>query len=135
MEPAIHGVTTPARTADDVPPAMTKWISWNLRVGVLLSAALAVVGLGLLLAGPTTSFNTAAVHGTAFSGLAFLSGLAHGMALDVLFLAFIVLIATPLIRVIISVILFARIGDRPFTLLTVTVLFLLGVSILIGAFA
>jgi uncharacterized membrane protein len=123
-------VTQPMR--NELPPSMTRWISSTLRVGVVLSAVLALVGLGILLAGPATAFTAATVHGTPFSGPVFLSGLAHGQALDILLLAFIVLIATPLVRVIISVVLFAKIGDRPFTVLTLTVLLLLGVSVLIG---
>jgi uncharacterized membrane protein len=121
--------------ADDVPRAMNRLISQTLRIGVLLSAVLAVVGLSLLVAGPLSGFTTAAVQGTPFHASAFLSGLVHGQALDVLLLAFIVLIITPLVRVIISVALFAQAHDRPFTLLTLTVLLLLGISILVGSFA
>lgn len=117
---------------DDVPPAMTRLIALTLRIGVGISAGLAVIGLALLLAGPTAVFVTVSVHGVAFSGAAFVSGVAHGHAVDILFLAFIVLIATPLMRVIISVGLFARVGDRPFTALTLSVLLLLGVSVLVG---
>jgi uncharacterized membrane protein len=126
---------TASPSRDDLPPSMTRWISSTLRVGVGLSAALALVGLGILLTGPENAFTAATVLGTPFSSSVFLSGLAHGHAVDILLLAFIVLIATPLVRVVISVVLFARIGDRPFTVLTLTVLLLLGVSVLIGAVA
>jgi uncharacterized membrane protein len=132
MKNGSESVTAPP-ARKDIPPTMTWWISSTLRVGVVISAGLALVGLGILLAGPVGAFTAATVHGTPLSGPVFLSGLAHGHALDILLLAFIVLIATPLVRVIISVVLFAKIGDRPFTILTVTVLLLLGVSVLIGA--
>ena len=121
--------------AQEIPPGMTRLISLTLRVGVVLAAALALVGLGLLLHGSIAAFAAATVHGAPFTGAGFVSGLAHGQAVDVLFLAFLVLILTPLFRVVISVGLFAQVGDRPFTALTVTVLMLLGVSILIGAIA
>jgi uncharacterized membrane protein len=133
MEPPAFTGSPPG--AAGLPPAMSRLISRTLRVGVVTSAALALVGLCLLLGGPASGFSADVVHGTPFTGTAFLSGLLHGQAVDVLFLAFIVLIATPLLRVIISVALFAQIGDRPFTTLTVTVLVLLGLSILIGAVA
>jgi len=124
-----------ASTDDTLPPAMTRLIARALRIGVGLSAALAIIGLSVLLLGPAAIFTAATVHGAPFSGPGFVSGLAHGQGMDILLLAFIVLIATPLIRVIISVGLFARAGDRPFTTLTLTVLLLLGLSVLIGAFA
>jgi uncharacterized membrane protein len=120
---------------EDIPPGMTQLISLTLRVGVVLAAVLAVVGLGLLLQGSTAAFTAATVQGAVFTGGGFVSGLAHAHAVDVLFLAFLVLILTPLFRVVISVGLFAQVGDRPFTALTLTVLLLLGVSILVGAIA
>jgi uncharacterized membrane protein len=118
---------------DRVPPQLTRLIAFTLRAGVGLSAVLAIIGLGLLLTGSGASFSAATVHGAPFSGAGFVSGLAHGTAVDVLFLAFLVLIATPLVRVVISVVLFGRVGDRPFTMLTLTVMLLLGASVLIGA--
>ena len=120
---------------DDLPPSMNLWISWTLRVGVVISAVMALIGLAALLAGPAGVFAASTVHGSPFSGAEFLTGLAHGRAVDILFLACIVLIVTPLIRVVISIGLFARVHDRPFVLLTVTVLLLLAISVLIGAVA
>lgn len=121
--------------SDSIPPAMTRLVSGTLRIGVSLSALLTIIGLILLLAGPTAAFTTATIHGAVFSGPAFASGLAHGRAVDYLLLGLLVLIVTPLFRVILSVGLFARAGDRPFTTLTVTVLLLLAASVLIGALA
>ncbi len=114
---------------------MNRLVSLTLWIGVSLSALLVLVGLGLLLTGSTAAFAAATAHGAAFSGSGFAYGLAHGQATDVLLLAFLVLIVTPLFRVIISVGLFARIGDRPFTALTLAVLLLLATSVLIGVFA
>lgn len=118
---------------DTLPADLGRLISWTLRVGVTLSAALALVGLGLLLAGTGTGFDTSVVTGAPFPGPRFLSGVLGGNGTDVLFLALLVLIATPLIRVIISVLSFARSGDRRFTALTLTVLLLLGIGVLLGA--
>jgi uncharacterized membrane protein len=129
------GPKTAPAVDEDIPPLMTRLISLTLRVGVVLAAILALIGLGLLFQGSTAAFTAATVQGATFTGAGFVSGLAHAHAVDVLFLAFLVLILTPLFRVVISVGLFAQVGDRPFTALTVTVLLLLGVSILIGAIA
>ncbi|MGC2289471.1 MAG: DUF1634 domain-containing protein [Thermoplasmata archaeon] len=118
-----------------MPPKLTRMISFALRIGVGLAAALAIVGVALLLSSPAGVFTNATVHGAPFSAAGFVSGLVHGQAVDILLLALLVLIATPLSRVIISIALFAQVGDRPFTLLTVTVLVLLGTSVLIGALA
>jgi uncharacterized membrane protein len=131
--PAVRGSSPDPES--DLPPAMTRLVSLTLRVGVGLSAVLAIIGIGLLLGGSTAAFAAATVHGAAFTGVAFASGLARGQAVDVLLLAFLVLILTPLFRVVISVGLFARVGDRPFTALTLTVLLLLAASVAIGALA
>jgi uncharacterized membrane protein len=47
-------------------------------------------------------------------------------------LGMLVLMATPILRVGISLVSFARAGDRPFTLLTAAVLALLLLSVLLG---
>ncbi|MGA7846102.1 MAG: DUF1634 domain-containing protein [Thermoplasmata archaeon] len=117
---------------EHVPPALARLISLTLRIGVGLSALLALVGLARLLMGPAAGFTSATVHPAAFVGSAFIAGLAHGQAVDILLLAFLVLILTPLVRVIISAALFASVHDRPFTLLTLTVLLLLGASVLVA---
>jgi uncharacterized membrane protein len=116
-----------------LPPTLVNAISWTLRIGVALSAALAIVGTGVLLAGPASAFTTVGSQGTPFSGPGFLAGLASGNGVDILFLALLTLIATPLLRVVISVAMFASIGDRRFVALTVSVLLLLGASVVVGA--
>lgn len=112
---------------------MARWVSRTLRVGVGLSALLALAGLALLLRGSTLSFTRVATQGTPVTLGDFATGLAHGSGVDVLILAFLVLIATPLARVVISVGLFASVHDRPFTALTLAVLALLGASALVSA--
>jgi uncharacterized membrane protein len=118
---------------ENVPPALARLIAGTLRIGVGLSAVLALIGVVRLISGSTSTFATAAERGAAFSGSAFLSGLVQGQAIDILFLAFLVLILTPIIRVAISAALFASVQDRQYTALTVTVLLLLGASVLVGA--
>ncbi|MCI4353599.1 MAG: DUF1634 domain-containing protein [Thermoplasmata archaeon] len=92
-----------------------------------------LLGLGLLVLGPAASFANATVQGVPFSLSGVALGVAHGQAADVLLLGFLVLIATPLVRVMLSAAMFATARDRPFTILTLSVLLLLGVSVLLGA--
>jgi uncharacterized membrane protein len=120
------------REVRGIPPVLPKLISYTLRIGVVLAAALAIIGLVLLLSGPATAFAASVTTSAPFSLAAFFAGLRSGRATDFLFLAFLVLIATPLVRVIISVAMFASARDRPFTLLTLSVLILLAISVVIG---
>jgi uncharacterized membrane protein len=133
-EAGTIGISAPPIEEENLPPALAGLISRTLRIGVGLAAILALIGLIRLLMGSAADFDAATVHGAPFVGSAFLSGLAHGQAVDILLLAFLVLILTPIVRVIISAALFATVHDRPFTILTLTVLLLLGASVLIGVF-
>jgi uncharacterized membrane protein len=126
--------TSPLVEDDDLPPTMARFISDVLRYGVAISALLGVLGLALLLSGPASVFSAATEHGAPFSAHAFVEGLFQGHAVDILLLGFMVLIATPLARVVTSVVMFARVRDRPFTILTLTVLVLLGASVVVLAF-
>lgn len=117
----------------NVPPILPQLISVTLRLGVAISATLILLGLGLLLSGPAVSFTNATVQGVPFSLSGLILGVSQGRAADVLLLGFLVLIATPLVRVMLSAVMFATAGDRAFTILTVSVLLLLGVSVLLGA--
>ena len=129
-------VTAPEGSEEPtVPPILPRLISHTLRLGALVSGALILIGLVLLISGSPAFFANATVQGApvSLSGLA--TGLAHGQAVDILLLGFLVLIATPLARVILSAVMFASVRDRPFTVLTAGVLLLLGVSVLVGAFS
>lgn len=132
-EPVLRETTGRTGEAENIPSHLARWISLTLRVGVGLSAALGVLGITRLLMGSTANFVTATTHGAALMGPAFVSGLAQGQGVDILLLAFLVLILTPLVRVVISAGLFASVHDRPFTALTLIVLLLLGASMMVGA--
>jgi len=112
-------------------------ISRVLRYGVVISAVIIIAGLLLLLAAngssdatPMLNFNLRQVPtlGT------FLSGLASLQPYSVIELGAMVLIATPVSRVLISVFLFAAQKDRLYTMITLTVLALLLFSMLVTPF-
>ena len=112
-------------------------ISRVLRFGVVISAAIIIVGLLLLIAAngssdatPLLDFNLrqAPTLGS------FLSGLASLQPYSVIELGAIVLIATPVSRVLISIFLFAAQKDRLYTMITLTVLALLLFSMLVTPF-
>lgn len=98
-----------------------------LRWGVIVAAAVGVVGIVLLLAsgaGPSTDFrhfSTAAATGLP----AILGGVTHGSARAVMQFALALLLLTPIVRVALSLIAFARERDRTYVLLTTLVLVLL----------
>lgn len=122
------------------PDEMNKLVSTLLRVGVLLSSVIIVVGTVLALArfglAGTAGFFTylpdEIPHGTFNVGL---SGILGGLgALDpfsVIQLGVIVLLATPVARVLLSVFLFAAERDRLYVYITAAVLMLLLFSILV----
>ena len=112
-------------------------ISSVLRYGVLISAAIIIVGLLLLIASsgssdatPLLNFNLRQVPTLS----AFLSGLASLQPDSVIELGAMVLIATPVSRVLISVFLFAAQKDRLYTLITLAVLSLLLFSMFVTPF-
>jgi len=119
---------------------MGKFIGNALRIGVVASAVIILFGTALLMAsnGLSTAsndltYNTGHIpHGSfnvSLSGL--LSGLASLQPFSVIELGVIVLLATPVTRVMISVFLFAAEGDRVYVYITVVVLALLLFSILV----
>ncbi len=118
----------------DVPPVLRKAIYYTLRVGVGAAVLLLVVGTAFVLSGPSGVFGTLTTSGVAFSFRGLSSGSVTGRGTDLLLLGFLVLILTPLARVVISAIAFGTVRDRAFTALTLAVLALLGVSMLLGAF-
>lgn len=102
---------------------MDLWISWALRVGVLLSALLVLLG-GLWYLG---------VHGRDPVALRSASSSAWPLALEplgLMRLGLLVLILTPVARVALSAFLFLEEGDRTFALITLWVLLVLLTSLL-----
>jgi uncharacterized membrane protein len=113
----------------NVPPALQGLVTRVLRSGVVLSG-------GLLLAG--VLWESVVAHGSLLSALAptggsgFSSALRHGGPAGLVLLGVIVLLATPLSRVVISTGLFASSGDRTFAGITLFVLAVLATTIFFG---
>ncbi len=125
------------------PDTMNNVVGNALRVGVVSSAAIILFGTALLMANKGLStmsndltYNNGQVpHGSfniSLSGL--FNGLASLQPYSIIELGVIVLLATPLARVIISVFLFAAEGDKIFVYITAVVLILLLFSMLVTPF-
>jgi uncharacterized membrane protein len=127
---------------DEAMERQVEWlISWLLRIGVMSSTALVVIGMLLIfehhpqyLSSPAdlsalTSTQTAYPHSV--SGVLREAGHGHGEGIAMLGL--LLLIATPVFRVAVSIVLFARERDRLFVAITTTVLVLLLLSFALGA--
>ncbi len=125
------------------PESMSTVIGNVLRYGVFLSAAVTLLGTVLLAVqtgasgiGQFLTYNSAQVpHGTfpvSLSSLA--SGLARAQPYAIIELGVILLIATPVSRVSMSVFLFAAEGNRKYVAITAIVLALLLFSMLVTPF-
>lgn len=127
-------------TTDPQMRRLERRISDLLRVGVLLS-------LGLIVLGSTLTFLHHPEYGTSGADLARLThpgaafphtwgeltgGLMQGHGQSIVLLGLLVLIATPFVRVGVSVIAFLRHGDRVYALITLGVLVLLLLSLALG---
>ena len=111
---------------------MDRIISVVLRGGVLLSAGLLIFGALLYFA--RVLWGGAPANPTSFPhslGDVF-SGLGHGDPLAILTLGLIVLLLTPVARVLISIFAFARERDWLYVAITTLVLLILLVSFLLG---
>ncbi len=125
------------------PETMNEVVGNVLRFGVLLSAAVILIGTALLIANSGFSGVSGALtynpnqipHGTfdvSLSALA--SGLVGFQPYSLIELGVIILLATPVSRVLISVFLFAAERDRLYVYITAVVLALLLFSILVTPF-
>lgn len=119
------------REEADVPPPLRGIVSRLLRSGLLIAGALFLVatiayvhdGVGVTTSGSSPSLST---------GL--WPGLSEGDPGSIVLLGLLVLLITPLTRVAVSVLLYASVGDRAFTALTLFVFLLLVATLLVGAF-
>ena len=100
-----------------------------LRIGILAAALLLAIGLALLIARGLPPLAAAPSH-VSLEGLP--GGLASGQGRAFVLLGVMVLLLTPLARVVLSVATFAREGDRDFTIITVFVLAILITSLALG---
>jgi uncharacterized membrane protein len=122
------------------PDSMNTVISKVLRYGVLLSGAVIVIGTALLAAhaafsqsGSFLTYNPNQVpHGSfpvTFNSLT--AGLASGAPMAIIELGVLLLLATPVSRVLFSIFLFAAEHNRTYVYITLTVLALLLFSMLV----
>jgi uncharacterized membrane protein YfcA/uncharacterized membrane protein len=110
---------------------MTKGISWILQIGVMLSAAIILLGIVLL---PTRPGGLSPERVLAFPQT--LSLLASELLVlrpqAVITLGLLLLIATPVVRVAVSIVAFALEGDRRYVVITSIVLLILLFSLFLG---
>ncbi len=114
----------------NVPPALQGLVSRVLRSGVVLGGLLLAVGI---------VWEAAVGHGSLLTSLAPTTGpglarfIGNGGPSALVLLGVLVLVVTPIGRVGLSAALFAAGRDRPFALITLFVLAILGATILVGA--
>jgi uncharacterized membrane protein len=103
-------------------------ISQVLRGGVILSAG--IIGLGAL------DFFLHGGHAPAaavpYTLTSVWQGVLHGDPLAIIMLGLLVLLATPVLRVAVSILAFALEGDRRYVVITTIVLLILVISFLLG---
>lgn len=117
------------------------FISWLLRIGVGVSAALVVAGITLVfLHHPSYRTSTTELAQLTSGHLEFphtvravFDAAREGRGQGIAMLGLLLLIATPVLRVVISIGLFARERDGLFVAITATVLALLLLSFALGA--
>ncbi len=106
---------------------MEALVSGILRAGVLISATLILFGMALtVVTGDTSCPNGNMDLAWLINGDPFFSP-SH-----ILFLGFLVLIATPVLRIVASIYVYAKLHDNAFTTITTIVLFVLVVSFTLG---
>ena len=115
------------REEEGVPSHMRGWVSGTLRVGAAIALVILTAGLILLALRDGSAPFAGSGHADDV-----LQGLLAGQASAALLLGLLVLIVTPLVRVVVSASLFSAAGDRRFVGLTLFVLACLLASVAIG---
>jgi len=134
MTPDEPAVTEPPRV-HRLPDEAYARMTLVLRLGLGISLAVLLGGLvAYVLAYPGTSSQSVLAHNPILSYLS-LSGLGAGLAAGsigaVLTLGLIVLVATPIVRVVSGLYYFRKVGERAMTAITFTVLVLLLLGLLV----
>ena len=117
-----------------LPPEAYVRMTFVLRLG--LGVSLAILGGGIvayLLLNPGVSSSTVLANNPILSYLTFPglgSGLASGSVSAILTLGLIVLVATPIVRVVSGLYYFRKVGERAMTVITFSVLILLLLGLL-----
>jgi uncharacterized membrane protein len=116
-------------TGNDVPPGLRFAIRWTLVVGVGVSCLLLVLGIGLLAASGSESLH-AAPQKVSLGSVP--SEIAKGNGQGFLLLGVVVLLLTPIVRVLLSLATFAQARDIPFSMLTLFVIVMLSIGLALG---
>ncbi|GCE26314.1 membrane protein [Dictyobacter alpinus] len=103
-------------------------IGWVLQIGVLVSAVIIVLGVGLYFLHPSGQAGIQIPH----TLIQIFQGVLAFQPEAIIALGLIVLIATPVVRVAISILGFALEHDRTFALISLLVLLILLVSFFLG---
>jgi uncharacterized protein len=107
---------------------LNRLVAYSLRAGVFTSALLSMVGLVLWASG---GFNIrVAVAGSAIAVA--LASVLRGSDSGIIYLAIVVLLATPVFRVAVSAVYFVREGDRKYVLISLAVLSMLLFALVSG---
>ncbi|HEX9067673.1 MAG TPA: DUF1634 domain-containing protein [Ktedonobacterales bacterium] len=106
-------------------------ISVVLRAGVVLSGALVALG-GLLVVGREWLAHSPPATEYPHSIAAVISGVAHGDGVAILTLGLLVLLATPIVRVALSLVGYVRERDWRYVVITAIVLSIITLSLLLG---
>jgi len=108
---------------------MEIWISHVLRVGVIIAGAITLLGIVLFMALGTRTGQSLSLHQILHGGPpipltpgAILDGVDTGKPLEIIYLGMFVLILTPVTRVAMTMVLFAKQRDWTFVVLTSIVL-------------
>lgn len=116
--------------------AVERLVGGVLRAGVVVAAVVVLAGIGLMLLRGVAAPTTFTTFRPDASSLRSLGGIRHGVrALDggaVVQLGLVLLIATPVARVALTLVAFLRGGDRLYVALTMVVLVLLLYGLLHG---
>jgi uncharacterized membrane protein len=115
-------------------------ISWVLRIGVVTSLAIVLLGLALVFVQhPAFLSSGAELPDLTRFGAVFphtlpdvFQGIAHTRGEAIVAIGLLLLILTPVARVAVSILAFLYQRDRPFTFITLTVLIILLMSFVIG---
>lgn len=118
---------------------MDNMISLNLRIGVILCIILVVIGTALIFVnGGGGGFSVSQLmnlsttaNSSQFGILQIINGVENLDGLSIIMLGLIVLMATPIIRVFLSIIYFAMQKNRLYTAITVVVMIDLLIAILV----
>lgn len=136
-----HLQNAPATPFVPTPHDMDRWISWLLRSGVLISLAFLVIGTIItFIHHPdylATTISTHALKNPADTDVpnqvvTIYEMIKAGRGQGFVSLGLLVLIATPIMRVALSVVTFWLEKDRAFVLITTSVLLLLMLSLVLG---